>query len=188
MGEVFRIEAGEGEAVDRIANPGGFARDRQRGGLHRLERPVVFPVRAMGDPLAKQGDLLGLELLAGLDRRHHVVLVGMGDAADQFALGGLAGDDGESAGLGGLEGVGLEVEAELGLALALVRAVAGEAVLGKDGADVAVEINRAGRGGRRGGGGKGGPEQQSKREREKYFQRRWRLHKAKQTTGNSGEI
>lgn len=90
----------------------------------------------------------------------------MGDAADQFAFTGLAGDDGQAAGLGGLEGVGLDVEPELGLALALVRAVAGEAVLGEDGADVAVEIDRTGR---RGGGGRPGPEQHSKHERGKYF-------------------
>ena len=69
-------------------------------------------------------------------RRHDLVGVVAGDALDERAAGRVAGLDGL------LEGVGLDVEAELALALALVGAVAGVALGGEDRLDVAAVIDR----------------------------------------------
>jgi hypothetical protein len=70
---------------------------------------------------------------------------------------GVAGDGGEAGLFGGGDG-GEEaffgVEAEVGLALVLVGAVAEETVVGEDRADVAVEVDGGGDGGFSGGGGK----------------------------------
>jgi hypothetical protein len=63
------------------------------------------------------------------------------DAGEEFAVFGLAGDDGASAVVLGVGALG-DVEAELGLALLFIGAVAIEALVGKDRADVAIEAGR----------------------------------------------
>src|SRR5205807_10405050 len=63
-------------------------------------------------------------------------------ALDQFALVGLAGDDGA-----GLDGLLAFVEAQVRLAGGAIGTVAGEAVLGKDRPDVAVVLQLLGRAG-----------------------------------------
>ena len=73
---------------------------------------------------------------------------------DDGALVGFAGDEGLLP-----EGFVTVVETQLGLALAGVGAVAGEAVVGENGADVAVELDLRGNGcfgGRKEGGGQPG--------------------------------
>ena len=78
-------------------------------------------------------------------RRHEIVSVGGENAADQFTLVRFSGDEGL---LG--ECLFADVEAELGLAFLLVRAVAKEAVVGEDRPDIAVVrdfLRRLGRGG-----------------------------------------
>src|SRR5205823_14132129 len=70
-----------------------------------------------------------------------------GDLAVQLTFARLAGDEGPVVvAVGG--GALLGVEAEVGLALVLVGAVAGEAVVGEDRADVPVEGHVGGAGGR----------------------------------------
>ncbi len=93
-----------------------------------------------GDPAFEQGDLGGFQGRRGFGRGHREFGVVDLDAEDQVAGVGVAGDDGGGAGFEGEGGSLGHIEAETGLALALVGAVAGEAVLGEDGADVAVEI------------------------------------------------
>src|SRR6185295_18854429 len=73
------------------------------------------------------------QLLVRLGRRHHLFLIGGEDTFDELAFVRLAGDEGFL-----FEDGGAVVEAELGLALVLVRTVTGEAVVGEDRADVAV--------------------------------------------------
>ncbi len=67
--------------------------------------------------------------------------VGGGDAADEFAAVGIAGDDGEASLAEVDAGAGFGVEAEFGLAFGGVGTVAGEALVGEDGADVAIEFD-----------------------------------------------
>jgi len=100
---------------------------------------VVLVLRALGNPAAEDFFLRGSERRTRLRRRHVLFRVVGRDAIDQFARLGIARHD-------GLLGDGdlALVEAELGFALAGVRAVAGEAVIGEDGADVAVEFDAGG--------------------------------------------
>ena len=60
---------------------------------------------------------------------------------DDFALVGLAGDDGDLAGLAFAVGGVDEVEAQLSFARMFVHPVAGEAVLGQDRPDLTVEVD-----------------------------------------------
>src|SRR5262249_51230229 len=89
-------------------------------------------------PLAKDLDLRCRQLLAAVAGRHALVFVGRCDASNQFAVSRLAGDNG-SAPLSLRKRSFLIVEAELGLASALVGAMAGEAILCQDRAHVAVK-------------------------------------------------
>src|SRR5262249_23154924 len=130
------------------------------------ERPVLLPLRPLLDPALEQRDLLRLEARADRTRRHALRLVLVKDAAQQLTLAGVARNDGvitpqirESAGLG--------VEAGVGLAFALVGAVALEAGIRRDRADVAVELDRAGGppAGARGGDRQGEREGRAEQER-----------------------
>jgi len=106
--------------------------------------PVVLPFRAFGDPAFEQGLLLFIEVFLGVRRGHLLIGVGVEDAAVQFALAGLSGDEGRRDAFG--EQAFVRVEPELGLALLFIGAVAGVALVGKDGPDVAVELDGFGLG------------------------------------------
>ena len=91
------------------------------------EGPMFFVLRALSDPLFEEGDLGGREGLVGLGGRHDFIRVVGGDAGDDFVPILVVGD----------------VETEVGFAhglavftLAVIGAVAFEAVGGEDGADV----------------------------------------------------
>ena len=88
---------------------------------------MFFVFRALVDPLFEEGDLVGGEGLVGLGGRHDFIRVVGGDAGDDFVPILVVGD----------------VETEVGFAdglavfaLAVIGAVAFEAVGGEDGADV----------------------------------------------------
>jgi hypothetical protein len=106
--------------------------------------------------------LRGGERFFLLGRRHHVLFVGGEDAGDEFAVGGITLDDRGDAGLAALEGAVARVEAETGLAVRGIGAVAVETVFGEDGLDLAGEIH----GGPGGGGGRGGDGEQRDRKGE----------------------
>ena len=74
-----------------------------------------------------------------IGRRHHFRFVVGRDAAPEFALLGMAGDDRGDVVVFDEGGVG-RVQPQLGLPGFFVEAVALEAVFGEDRADVAVEI------------------------------------------------
>ena len=59
----------------------------------RGERPVRFVFGSLLDPLLQRLDLLRRQRLLVIRRRHHARRIGRRDAADQFALVRLAGDD-----------------------------------------------------------------------------------------------
>ncbi len=93
---------------------------------------LVF--RAFGDPTFQHLFLVGRQGFVRLRRRHHLVRIRRVDALDQFAFVWLAGNDGFL-----FHRDLAHVQPELGLALVLVRAVAGKAVVGQDRPDVVVE-------------------------------------------------
>ena len=91
------------------------------------------------NPATKESDLgLGETFFFGMWRRHRFIAGGFRDAVDQFAIIWFARNDcGEAIVV--FEGTFPSVEAEVGLACLFVGAVAEEALVGKDGPDVAVE-------------------------------------------------
>ena len=73
--------------------------------------------------------------------RHLLVFVVGEDAGDECAFVRLAKNDGEVAGLGGLQGILADMEAEAGFAVSFVGAVTVEAFVREDRADVAIELD-----------------------------------------------
>lgn len=120
--------------VDGGRGPIGVLDGRRFGADGALEGPVDFVRRAGDDPAGEYVDLLWREIELGVGGGH-LVAVGCGDAAEEFGEGvvGRLRDGGDA--FGG-------VEAEFGLALGVVGAVAFEAVVGEDGADFAGEVRR----------------------------------------------
>ena len=106
---------------------------------------------ALGDPATERFNLLGGQVLVRLRRRHAVLFVRRDQTGDELALIRLPRDDHgvASAIQRGVRGV---VEPQPALAVVGVLTVAVEAVFGKDGANVAVELQL--RGGRGCGGGR----------------------------------
>lgn len=72
---------------------------------------------------------------------HQVILIGSQDAVDEFAFVGFPGHDGGFAGFGGFEGVIAEVESEAAFDFLGVGAVAREAIIGEEWADIAIELD-----------------------------------------------
>ncbi len=54
--------------------------------LRRNKGPVSAPLGTVRDPLPQRLNLLGGQLLAGIDRRHAQVVIVTGDASYQFAV------------------------------------------------------------------------------------------------------
>ena len=111
--------------VDGIADPRGGRVGFGEG----LEGPVVLVGCALLDPTAEEGNLgLGEGIFLGLGRRHEFVGIVVRDAVKQFAVVRIARDDGGEAVVVG-ESAFAGVEAEVGFAFVLVRAVAEEALI-----------------------------------------------------------
>ncbi len=100
-----------------------------------------LPFCSLLDPVPQQDHLIGGEAHSVLFGRHPLGLIGRGDAAIQLALLRLAGDEGSTTAQVS-ESPGLGVQAQVRLAASLVGPVTGEASVGQDGPDVAVELNR----------------------------------------------
>ena len=142
-GEIVFGEFGLDEVVYWISDFGFWISDLGRLQFDwRFEAPVFLVFGAFVDPAFEGFDLRGGEFFVGFGWGHDFVLVGGEGAVDDGAGLGVAGFDGESAVDGGVGAFG-SVEAEVGLAFFGVEAVAGEAVVGEDGADVAVEVEGA---------------------------------------------
>ena len=103
---------------------------------------MLLPFGALLHPPAHQVDFVGGERGTGRGGGHAHRFVFGGDAANHFALAGIAGDDGVAAAkVGG--GYGFQVEAEFGFAVSRIGAMAGVALVREDGADVAIELDWA---------------------------------------------
>src|SRR4051812_40648060 len=101
---------------------------------------MTLPFRALLDPFADGGDLGVGEGGASLWRRHAGRFIRGADAGEEAAVGRVAGaDDVVRGALGEEPFVG--IEPEVGDAALVVGAVACEAVVRENGADVAVEID-----------------------------------------------
>jgi len=93
---------------------------------------VLAPWGTFGDPAADEVFLRGGEGLVVIGRGHNFLGVGAEDAGDEFALFGLAGDDGGETGTAAGEGGLVQIQTEAGLAGACVGAVAVVAIVGED--------------------------------------------------------
>src|SRR5580704_13158105 len=102
---------------------------------------MLRPCRALIDPLSEQLDLLRLQRLVELRRRHDRFGIVRRDAGEQFALRGFAGNEGKTAAAESSKRAVLGVKPELGLALLVVGSVAGETMFRQDGPNLPVEIN-----------------------------------------------
>jgi hypothetical protein len=141
--EANLLEAGVDEAVDGVRGGAeGGCRRGDRGG--RFEGPVFLVLGALLDPAADEGALGVVEGLVGIRRRHDVVGICGGDATPEFAGIGVTGFESDATVLVGGEGAFGGIETETGLAMLGVKAVAGEALVGEEGADVAVELDWGG--------------------------------------------
>src|SRR5262249_43605330 len=132
--KVFTLELGQDEVIDRIPRPTFPPNRGPIGTFRRSIGPMRFPVGALIDPAANEVDLRFSEDETGAGRRHAIRFVGRADALVEPAPGAVRWRDDAIAAL-------LGVEAETSLALLLVGAVAGEALVGQDGADLTVEID-----------------------------------------------
>ena len=135
--EALLGEAAGHESIDRV----GFA-GWHGGFFHPQQAPVRLIDRAGFDPALEQVFFGVGELQVRIGRRHHLVGVGRDDALPGQGIGELAGDDGRFAVVAFRKGAFRNVESQLGLAGLGVEAVAGEAAVGEQRADVAVEIRR----------------------------------------------
>ena len=105
--------------------------------LRRHERPVLFVLRARGDPLFERVDLLRRERLAL--GRHPLGFVGGGDASDECAVGHVTGHDRVQAGIKLGDSAFRPVEPQT--AFVLGRSVAGEATASEEWLDVVGEAD-----------------------------------------------
>ena len=138
--EAVALDASEHEAVDPVDGPVG-PRDGRRGMIARRHiRPVRRVGRTGGDPLRERLLVGRREHVVALGWRHDRVGIGLVDSGDQFALIGVAGDDGPAAAVEFGRGRVAVVEPQAPPAVMLVGPVAGEAVVRQDWADVAGEV------------------------------------------------
>ena len=110
--------------------------------LDRLVGPVPLPFGPLLDPSKQDRQLLGIQLVSKVRRRHALVSGGVGDPAGQLASGDVTGTDERKTARPPFAEALRNVEAEVCLPLSPVRAVALEAMLGEDGANVPTETER----------------------------------------------
>ena len=135
-----RLDPAQHETVDVIDHERLILCLGRGHSLHRFVRPVQVVLRSLGDPLLQQRLLPFVQLLAGVRRRHQVVLVVREDAGHKFAVRRFARHDG-----GVIAKIGQRplacVETKIGLALLGVRPVTGETVVAQQRPDIPGEIN-----------------------------------------------
>ncbi len=145
----FGFETCQDKIVNGVPDPGLFFHLGYRGTFGGDEGPLRFPFGALVDPLLDERNLLLGEGLAGIDRWHAEGHVFGTDLLVDLALRRVPRDDDFVTAAVDEQSLGL-VQAHLGHAHLLVRAMALEAVVGEDGTDFPVEVH--GLGGRLGRG------------------------------------
>ena len=81
-GEPLLFQTRQNELVNRREGPPFVFDFRQWRSFRFDERPMRFPFRALRDPAPQQINLRVGEMLARLERRHAIILVGRRDALD----------------------------------------------------------------------------------------------------------
>ena len=137
-------EASEDQLVEGILGPAclflGELRGKRRLRFFEFgERPMAFPFGARLHPLLEKGDLLGLEGFIGFGGRHEFIAVGGMEAGGDFAPFPIPGDDGDGTAFAFAESACGGIEAEFGFPMFFIGPVAGEAMIGEDGADIAIK-------------------------------------------------
>ena len=136
------FQPGQNETVDAVGGPALVRDFRERRPFRANVGPVPAPGSPLANPAGQQVDLPARQFLARIDRRHPESFLLGGDSPDELALFRVSGDDGPMARVQPPQGGILEVEAQSGHALVLIGPVAGVAVVGEDGTNVAVEVER----------------------------------------------
>src|SRR5262249_20326261 len=124
------------EIVQRILWPAWVLYIWKFGTLGGNERPVLFPVGALLDPAAQQGNLTVRESTARGNRGHSFRWVGGRNPPDHFALDRIARHNCETAPTLILPGRSLDVKAQFRHAGRRVRPVTGITLVRKDRPDV----------------------------------------------------
>jgi hypothetical protein len=104
--QTFRVEARLDEAIDLIARPGFVRYFGQQCLDRRDERPVLGENSALFNPAAERFLLFGLKHAVRIRWRHHFRLVVTRNAAPEFALVRMAGDNCRHAVAFGQRGLG----------------------------------------------------------------------------------
>ena len=91
--EVFAFQLGEDETVDVIRGPRGVFHGGGVVGFRRGERPVLTPLRSLGDPLPQRFHIRIAEARTVFGLRHEVVGIIGDHAGDHFRLLRLPGHD-----------------------------------------------------------------------------------------------
>ena len=141
------FQASENEIVDGVLGPGFVLDLGNCGAPRRIKRPVGLPFRPLIDPFAEEFDLFGRQNPA---RRHwrHGPLPGTNPLIELAGRAVARHDEVVAAAIG--KHILFRVEAQVPLAALFLGAMAGKAGVRKDGANVAIEVNRLfWRGGRR---------------------------------------
>jgi hypothetical protein len=133
------LERREDEGIDGVPHPVPPVHLGKRRTAGNEVGPMRLILGSFRDPAAEQFLLRAAEDLVRLRGRHDLPRLGAIDLLDEPALPGLTGDDG----LQGERRLPI-IEPELRFPFPGLGAVAGKAVLGKDGPDVAVEFHLLG--------------------------------------------
>ena len=138
---------GGDERVERIADPGGIGHLGRRLSARTHEGPVRVILGALFDPAGQDVFLGRSQRTMQFRRRHDLVRVGRAHPFDHHALLGVTGYDRPVAALQFFRRSGEFIEAQTCLTTFVrIRAVTTVAAVGKDGADIAVEVDRIVRG------------------------------------------
>ncbi len=136
------LKTAEDEIIYRIANPCIALDSRRRRTFGRNERPKRLPCCALRYPVADQRDLASTEFIAAeVSRRHPDCFVVRTDPAVDLARVRISGDDRAMPSAQFDFGRGLHIEPHFRFTIGGVGAVTGEALIGKDGADIAIEFD-----------------------------------------------
>ena len=130
------------EGINGIADRGLRIGDGgNSGALDGLIGPMTFVHCAFGDPTFDEFFLLRGQVFVRVFRRHHFVLVGRKDAADDFTFVRFAGDYGCNTGFGFLRRFFAEVKPQSRFARAFVGAVTQKAGIGQNRANVSIKAD-----------------------------------------------
>ena len=142
-------EASEDKLVEGILGPaclfmGDLRGERRLGFFEFDERPMAFPFGARLHPFLEEGDLIWGEGFIGFRRGHEFIAVGGMEAGGDFAPFPIPGDDGDGPAFAFAESAGGGIESEFGFPVFFIGPVAGETMIGEDGADIAIKRGRRG--------------------------------------------